>query len=79
MLNYRADQPFYILLMHGMITQGEVQVAQELNNIFRKEDRERKGGRYRHLMNSVSLRDQYEKLTKLAESLRVANLYHSQG
>lgn len=76
---FRAEQPFHTLLLHDLIMDGDAVVAQEINNIFKKEERERKGGRYRHHMTGPPLRHQRDKLEKMSDTLKMCYKYTIEG
>jgi hypothetical protein len=58
-----------MLLLHDMVSAGDISAAQELHTLFRKEEHERARCR---LQDKRPLKDQHRKLESLAEALKNA-------
>ncbi|ODM98797.1 hypothetical protein Ocin01_07874 [Orchesella cincta] len=73
------EQPFYQTLLRDLMASGNSVVADEINNLLRKEERDRKAGRVKNRMTPVKLIEQPEVLRKIADTLRLEQTLLHEG
>lgn len=63
--------PFYQILLKDLVASGYSMVADEINKLLRKEDRDRKQSKAKTRMSQVKLIDEPEVLQKIADTLKL--------
>lgn len=78
-LFHRLEQPFYQELLRDLMASGNSKAADEINNLLRKEERDRKTSQIKSRMSPVKLIDQPELLTRIADTLKLEQTLLHEG
>lgn len=73
------DQPYYKILLRLLVADGHIVVADEINNLLRKEEKEYKSGKMKGRAASERLSGLPELLNRIADTLKLEQTLLMEG